>query len=236
MFASRVGVDNTHIFFFFFLMIRRPPRSTLFPYTTLFRSFLRQRERCCARERVLAHVGRNPFPPRLHRGAAAGPRCRPIRPGASAVPAGLRRIGRCTQGGSVPPGCGTHRCGGPEREANAARSCSRCSGVICSQCSPHAQTPVPAAAAPSSRRSKKRVNIGARPPCASWSPTMRAARCRRCFVVHLLPAFKFGDCGGEADKMGYLTGEDFTRLVCVFCISVENQMPRAAKETPFRHR
>src|SRR2546430_12414867 len=30
----------THItdFFFFFLMIRRPPRSTLFPYTTLFRS------------------------------------------------------------------------------------------------------------------------------------------------------------------------------------------------------
>src|SRR3989449_11707832 len=26
--------------FFFFLMIRRPPRSTLFPYTTLFRSYL----------------------------------------------------------------------------------------------------------------------------------------------------------------------------------------------------
>src|SRR5258708_16031770 len=30
-----VYLDN---FFFFFLMIRRPPRSTLFPYTTLFRS------------------------------------------------------------------------------------------------------------------------------------------------------------------------------------------------------
>src|SRR5436853_5967360 len=32
--------------FFFFLMIRRPPRSTLFPYTTLFRSHrsLPQRE------------------------------------------------------------------------------------------------------------------------------------------------------------------------------------------------
>src|SRR5260221_1437658 len=29
---------HTHFFFFFFLMIRRPPRSTLFPYTTLFRS------------------------------------------------------------------------------------------------------------------------------------------------------------------------------------------------------
>src|ERR1039457_626044 len=28
----------TFFFSFFFLMIRRPPRSTLFPYTTLFRS------------------------------------------------------------------------------------------------------------------------------------------------------------------------------------------------------
>src|SRR3712207_9038049 len=28
------------VMFFFFLMIRRPPRSTLFPYTTLFRSGL----------------------------------------------------------------------------------------------------------------------------------------------------------------------------------------------------
>src|SRR2546430_16429503 len=27
------------MFCFFFLMIRRPPRSTLFPYTTLFRSY-----------------------------------------------------------------------------------------------------------------------------------------------------------------------------------------------------
>src|SRR5687768_18061075 len=30
------------LYFLFFLMIRRPPRSTLFPYTTLFRSFLRR--------------------------------------------------------------------------------------------------------------------------------------------------------------------------------------------------
>src|SRR6266702_7753553 len=30
--------------FFFFLMIRRPPRSTLFPYTTLFRSMGKH---CC---------------------------------------------------------------------------------------------------------------------------------------------------------------------------------------------
>src|SRR5256885_8729185 len=33
------------IFFFFFLMIRRPPRSTLFPYTTLFRSVSLQHRR-----------------------------------------------------------------------------------------------------------------------------------------------------------------------------------------------
>src|SRR5260221_6342799 len=32
----------SHFFVFFFLMIRRPPRSTLFPYTTLFRSASRQ--------------------------------------------------------------------------------------------------------------------------------------------------------------------------------------------------
>src|SRR5256885_10105314 len=35
MHRSSLVVD---ILFFFFLMIRRPPRSTLFPYTTLFRS------------------------------------------------------------------------------------------------------------------------------------------------------------------------------------------------------
>src|SRR5256885_12895500 len=32
--------QHTMYLFFFFLMIRRPPRSTLFPYTTLFRSWL----------------------------------------------------------------------------------------------------------------------------------------------------------------------------------------------------
>src|SRR2546430_16307612 len=30
--------ELSFLLFFFFLMIRRPPRSTLFPYTTLFRS------------------------------------------------------------------------------------------------------------------------------------------------------------------------------------------------------
>src|SRR6516164_5002003 len=45
-FSHRMISPTAHItyalilypFFFFFLMIRRPPRSTLFPYTTLFRS------------------------------------------------------------------------------------------------------------------------------------------------------------------------------------------------------
>src|SRR2546430_159697 len=32
------SISNVGFLFFFFLMIRRPPRSTLFPYTTLFRS------------------------------------------------------------------------------------------------------------------------------------------------------------------------------------------------------
>src|SRR5437588_12337462 len=36
---SDIHLRIFHCFlFFFFLMIRRPPRSTLFPYTTLFRS------------------------------------------------------------------------------------------------------------------------------------------------------------------------------------------------------
>src|SRR3989304_2381882 len=35
---SSVSVFLLSFFIFFFLMIRRPPRSTLFPYTTLFRS------------------------------------------------------------------------------------------------------------------------------------------------------------------------------------------------------
>src|SRR5438067_5122145 len=37
-------------FLFFFLMIRRPPRSTLFPYTTLFRSVSRSRFRPVRRQ------------------------------------------------------------------------------------------------------------------------------------------------------------------------------------------
>src|ERR1039457_7312458 len=45
--------------FFFFLMIRRPPRSTLFPYTTLFRSVQHAgvRGKC---SRHVRHIGAEP--------------------------------------------------------------------------------------------------------------------------------------------------------------------------------
>src|SRR2546430_17210329 len=36
--STREFIHNITWLLFFFLMIRRPPRSTLFPYTTLFRS------------------------------------------------------------------------------------------------------------------------------------------------------------------------------------------------------
>src|SRR5437762_11489948 len=38
-----VFIHDLFLLFFFFLMIRRPPRSTLFPYTTLFRSEITKR-------------------------------------------------------------------------------------------------------------------------------------------------------------------------------------------------
>src|SRR5256885_3555968 len=51
-------MHSSPLLFFFFLMIRRPPRSTLFPYTTLFRSRLAE----IVERRVLelqAHLFRN---------------------------------------------------------------------------------------------------------------------------------------------------------------------------------
>src|SRR6266571_7870583 len=45
MFFFYLFVSYVFLCFFFFLMIRRPPRSTLFPYTTLFRSALRGAQR-----------------------------------------------------------------------------------------------------------------------------------------------------------------------------------------------
>src|SRR5256885_15852272 len=48
--------------FFFFLMIRRPPRSPLFPYTTLFRSVAESRRHV---ERVLGTLGDAAVRPRI---------------------------------------------------------------------------------------------------------------------------------------------------------------------------
>src|SRR6266436_3278935 len=43
--AARAGlITGVLLAIFFFLMIRRPPRSTLFPYTTLFRSPVTKRK------------------------------------------------------------------------------------------------------------------------------------------------------------------------------------------------
>src|SRR6266571_7518930 len=73
--------------YFFFLMIRRPPRSTLFPYTTLFRS---------------AAVA--PRPPADRADPA---RCRPHREGGGARPGHRRlrgaRIGACGDPGAEEP-------------------------------------------------------------------------------------------------------------------------------------
>src|SRR5438270_8757724 len=58
---------------FFFLLIRRPPRSTLFPYTTLFRSSQIQRIAgseivgVCDREPLMAKQLSDRFPVRAHR-------------------------------------------------------------------------------------------------------------------------------------------------------------------------
>src|SRR2546430_3914979 len=46
--------------FFFFLMIRRPPRSTLFPYTTLFRSLRTAPRKPPARRRATRRRRRAP--------------------------------------------------------------------------------------------------------------------------------------------------------------------------------
>src|SRR6266498_4404226 len=58
-------------FLFFFLMIRRPPRSTLFPYTTLFRSPRRSPPRYATWP---ATPIRGRPAPRSPRGTAARPR------------------------------------------------------------------------------------------------------------------------------------------------------------------
>src|SRR2546426_12469379 len=66
MFSSPLVVSSLRptavlFFVFFFLMIRRPPRSTLFPYTTLFRSVRRDVRRGAPFDVLpLEHEGQRP--------------------------------------------------------------------------------------------------------------------------------------------------------------------------------
>src|SRR6185312_5780247 len=89
---------------FFFLMIRRPPRSTLFPYTTLFRSRRghpqgppRSRRRLPAdvREEPGGRAGRRGGADRRDRGLLVGGAAGAARGGgAAADPGRRRRLGR----------------------------------------------------------------------------------------------------------------------------------------------
>src|SRR2546425_4870642 len=58
MISSCTLTPYSYEFIFFFLMIRRPPRSTLFPYTTLFRSHHERRG-----EGGAAHDRNGAYPP-----------------------------------------------------------------------------------------------------------------------------------------------------------------------------
>src|SRR3989442_4411294 len=51
-------MPDLNVIFFFFLMIRRPPRSTLFPYTTLFRSLRRDHDLPVLGTHVFGHEPR----------------------------------------------------------------------------------------------------------------------------------------------------------------------------------
>src|SRR6266542_6264300 len=62
LFLHLGGTHLHHLLFgiFFFLMIRRPPRSTLFPYTTLFRSSRSSwRPWCCLQARSSPSTSRS---------------------------------------------------------------------------------------------------------------------------------------------------------------------------------
>src|SRR2546426_302768 len=101
------------IFLFFFLMIRRPPRSTLFPYTTLFRSGRRL--------------------PRV-RLPAGGPRPPPRHPHAAGPVASVRRDRPCHGGGAADGyaarrgGREAHRPSAPGRDPRTVAVRSLCGG------------------------------------------------------------------------------------------------------------
>src|SRR6266511_6212136 len=89
----------------FFLMIRRPPRSTLFPYTTLFRSPRRRRGRTCrdagAAVRT-AHPPRRRFPVPVPLRARPRSAAREHLAGQAATPAtAVRPARRCHRRGPL---------------------------------------------------------------------------------------------------------------------------------------
>src|SRR3712207_7225461 len=57
-----IGIDSYYCMFFF-LMIRRPPRSTLFPYTTLFRSVAEHVDAGAGLEPLVGLLGARPVGP-----------------------------------------------------------------------------------------------------------------------------------------------------------------------------
>src|SRR6478672_3890959 len=77
------------LFIFFFLMIRRPPRSTLFPYTTLFRS----------RRRPLRPALRRPVAARSRGDRADGRRVARL----AVAPGAQLRVQRGPEAGAVGP-------------------------------------------------------------------------------------------------------------------------------------
>src|ERR1039457_6897130 len=98
--------------FFFFLMIRRPPRSTLFPYTTLFRSlrsgcphafYLRHRNGGAIHYRSEEHTSELQSPCNLV--------CRLLLE--KKIRAHRRRVHRGGRGGVSSPRCGGRRCDAP---------------------------------------------------------------------------------------------------------------------------
>src|SRR5215813_15675358 len=88
--------------FFFFLMIRRPPRSTLFPYTTLFRSYEASHSRLTPLSSRCATVGPAMGHGRGHRGGQSDAQKEAQhRAHASRARAGQRQSGRRATAGQV---------------------------------------------------------------------------------------------------------------------------------------
>src|SRR5256885_1960257 len=113
------GVCIVFVSTFFFLMIRRPPRSTLFPYTTLFRSPVRTEPDALLRAPVQVRAGRGAAEPVLARAGAHAHA--PVRAaahaGAGQSPGGPDPAGRGARPPAVPGGAGQR----PDQQGLPAR-------------------------------------------------------------------------------------------------------------------